>query len=647
MKKILFFILAFGLTYSLSAQVRHAISPKRPQQQYLMEAPITTPSNFVSDHAKKNFKVTQDGRALNFVQIGSTGNSYGIYGDPRTYVWADPTINSVVFTHRMTGGTEVDGNSRIAYDVSTDGGLNWTTDVQVYSPLGPGSPYPQAGGRYPQGAIINPEGNTDPANAFYTYFIPTLDNSNTNWGGYGYGVNALTQTDPPAPTQTNLTSENGFYRLIPDAFHVTQQGVAWYLEPSTQYDGSASTYTGDLIIGQGQMNDDGTDVVYDEQLYSFMSSGDAINDSKIAFAPDGQTGYICIMTDAASDPVPYTSFHPVLLKTTDGGETWSDPIQVQLGGDDGIETLKNYFADSSIISTDGYDEGFDRNEVYYNMGFSVDLAVDNNGNPYITGLIAVATADGWYPLQGLMATWNLYSPDGGVTWNADPLYDNIWFDATVGAISAYNRPYVSTTYDGHYMFFSWLDSDFEQATQNDKPNIFIIGYDTEDHTYSGEVQNVTFITQAWYNAFYASQSYYVFAEKQDDMWNCEIPFVYEEFTVPGDDASPCNFWYINGYTLQMPVGTNEINAENNGIVVSQCQPNPAYNFTNIAVTGKTNQPIQLTITNMLGQVIYSDMQQGSALVHNFAVNVSDFDSGIYLYSVKVGNQVTTKKMIVK
>ncbi|TSA25965.1 MAG: T9SS C-terminal target domain-containing protein [Bacteroidetes bacterium] len=59
--------------------------------------------------------------------------------------------------------------------------------------------------------------------------------------------------------------------------------------------------------------------------------GDGINDVKVAFAPDGMTGWICVMSDRLP-ALPYTSYHPILLKTTDGGQTWSDPIEVQLGG---------------------------------------------------------------------------------------------------------------------------------------------------------------------------------------------------------------------------------------------------------------------------------------------------------------------------
>ncbi len=647
MKKILLLVLALGVAYGATAQKAYkAVSTHLPKNEVLMEPPASSVSPVVGQETDDSFTTTLNGRDATFIKIGSAGNAYGFYGDPRTYVWADPTINSVVYTHRMLGGTELQGNSRISYDVSTDGGTTWATNVQVYTPLGEGTPYPQAAGRYPQGAIINPEDNTDPANAFYTYFIATLDNTNGSWGGYGYGVNPLTETDPPNPTQTNVTTENGYYRLIPDAFHITPQAVAWYADGNYEYDGANYNYTGDIILGQGELQEG--DVVYTEELLPFMDATDGINDMKIAFADDGQTGYILVMTDAASDPVPYTAYHPVLLKTEDGGESWSDPIQVQLGGADGLQSLVNYFPDSAILNA-GYPQGFDRNEVYYNMGFHADLVVDENGNPFITGIIALGDPanEGWFPFENMMATWNVYSTDGGSTWNADALYDNRYFSGDIGAIAQYNRPYISRTYDGHYLFFSWLDSELDVAEQNDRPNIYVIGYDVEDQVYSGDVINVTLFTQAWNKAFFGSQSYYVFAEPGDNVWTCEIPFVYEEFTVPGDDTSPCDFWYIDGFTIDMPVGTDEIQADVNSVAVSQNQPNPATDITNILVTGQTDQPIRLTISNMLGQVVYTAQQKSGALVHNFTVNVSGFDAGIYLYTVKVGNQTTTKKMMVK
>ena len=377
MKRLLLFI-SLILTISLFAQTQkyQAISTKAPQEALLMEAPSNNASEYSMSDVEKESLKSSTNLSGTFIPIGVAGNAYSTLGNGRTALWADPMINSVAFTHRMTGGTEVEGNSRVAYDVSTDGGATWQTDNQVYTPTGPdpGTGYPMAGGRYCQGAIINPAGNTDPANAYYTYFIAALIGQNNIWGGYGWGSNGLIQL-PPEATQTNWESAGDIWRLIPNAYHVTQQGIAWYVDESSPFDGSAHVYNGNLLLGRGEIIDG--EVQYVEEVVSFLEEGEAFNDFKIAFAPDGQTGYILAMTESVSDPIDNTNYHPVFLKTEDGGESWSDPIHIQFGGEDGIESIKNYIPDSIIVQLDYYaDWDGDRDELIFNMGFHVDMVVD-------------------------------------------------------------------------------------------------------------------------------------------------------------------------------------------------------------------------------------------------------------------------------
>jgi hypothetical protein len=644
MKKLLLFVLAIGFGISSFAQTKHVLrSTKAPNSEVLMEKvpQQSAPSTLAVEKPvvnPKNLKST----AATFIPIGQSGNTYGIYGNPRTYLWAEPSINSVVFTHRMTGGTEVDGNSRVAYDVSTDGGATWEVNVQAYTPLGPGPTYPDAAGRYPQGGIINPPGNTNPADAYYSYFICTIDETNGTWGGYAHGSNVLTETDPPNPSQVNLSSTGDYYRLIPDAFTVTQEGIAWYFDGS--FDNPETyDYTGEMIVGRGEIVD-GV-VEYEESLMPVLGALDGINDCKIAFAPDGQTGYMCIMSDSPSDPQPYTSYHPVLLKTTDGGDSWSDAIHVELGGTNGMESVKNYWSDE--VMEEVYGAGFNRDEIYYNMGFSVDIIVDGKGNPHVTGIIALGTADGWYPGEGTMATWHVYSDDGGTTWDGDALYDNIFLDGLPAGLNMYNRPYAASTMDGHYLFFSWIDTDLDGAEENANPNIFVTGYDSEDHTYNASgVQNVTAFSAYWFSAFYGSMSQYVFATENGDMWDCEIPFIFTEYTVPGDPAAEMNFYYIKGYNLPMPVGIDS----HEGLAdfaVSQNSPNPAVNSTSILVTTEKAGVINLRVNNILGQVVHQESVSNGALAHTFNVNVSNLESGIYFYTIQIGESSVTKKMLVK
>jgi hypothetical protein len=537
----------------------HPVSTKyQPKEMIAPEkdVPFVTAVNQPQSFTKK-----VNGRDLTFIPIGQSGNAFGFYSNPRTYLWADQRINSVSFVYRMLADAGTYGNSRIAYSASWNGGVDgsWTTYLQVYNPTGPGSPYPDAAGRYPQGGIINPPGNTDPDNAYLTYFIPTLDNSNlcgTNpWGGLAYGVNNLTTVAPPAPTQTNIQSGGDFWHLIPDAFTITQDGHCWMVDGNNFCDAGAYVYDGNLDVFHGVFDPDEGDVVYEEYLLEALGYGDGINDVKVAFAPDGQTGYICVMSDTdVSDPQPSNGYHPILFKTTDGGENWGDPVHVLLGGYDGIDAIKEYWSDEALLSTDQYSGGFDRDTVWYNMGFHVDMIVDAYGNPHITGLITVAAPGGWYPYQGTMATWDLFSNDGGESFDAVALYDNLYFDGVLGganSITEYNRPQVSSTIDGKYLFFSCIDTDFEGIEDNTQPDIFCCSYDIDNDVYT-EMVNVTQFTDAWLLSFEGSQSHYVFSELNGTTLTCTVPLVYMDMDV-ANGINPVDFWYIDGWTYQFTV----------------------------------------------------------------------------------------------
>jgi len=567
MKKVLLFSLLMCLSWAVISQkpiTRHPVSAKYdPAQVVALEKETAGP---IATVEKASTQSTVAGRDISFVSIGESGNAFGIYGNPRTYVWADPRINSIAFTHRMIVEPDTYGNSRIAYDVSWNGGAagSWTNNVQVYNPLDPGSgTYPDAAGRYPQGAIMNPPGNTDPDNAYYTYFIPTIDYSNPcdgTWGGLAHGVNGLTNCFPPAPTQTNLTTDEEIAHAIPDAFTVTQNGETWMVQPNYLGCVSPNSYPdGTLQVWHGVWDEGENDIVYEMELIEVSAANEWWNDQKIAFAPDGQTGYICIMTSSDSEPVEYNGYHPQIYKTTDGGQSWDDPIHVELGGYDGIESIKNFWPDETLLQLEDYQMGFDRDTVWYNLGYHCDMVVDAYGNPHITGLITIASPGGWYLGAGVMATWHLFSNDGGETWDAVPLYENLTFDGTVGganAINLYNRPQISSDITGKFLFISCLDTDFTGVTDNNQPDIFCCSYDVDADAYTDMV-NVTEFSQAWLIAFEGSQSHYVFSEVDGSTVTCTVPFIYMEIGKNDlgeyDGGLQTDFWYIDGWTYEFTV----------------------------------------------------------------------------------------------
>ena len=389
------------------------------------------------------------------------------------------------------------GTGYLAYDISMDRGQTWETNIQVYDPTLPDA----ANGRYPQGLLYNPVGNTDPNEAYFSYFAPTLDGTNTGggtaWGGYCWGTKKLAEGS--LPTQHNQPSADDFYQYLPSGYTLTQLGETWVVDEENDGSSGDFVYTDNLIVGHGIWNEGTEEFDYSfDHLPLEINPDNGINDVKVAFAPDGMTGWICAMSRRVPD-LDHTSYHPILFKTTDGGETWDDePIEVQLGGEDGLEAVMEFISDEDLASYFSPDPVPPRDEIDYFMGYHIDLAVDAWGNPHIVGIVAIADlASGtWNHSVGMFAMFHIYTADQGESWqsfNLDYLttFNAEYTGSSGSTINMYNRPQVATTEDGAIVFFSFLDTRLEGVTTNSQPDIYFREYIPEMTMHGDEVINVT------------------------------------------------------------------------------------------------------------------------------------------------------------
>jgi hypothetical protein len=484
-----------------------------------------------------------DRTIVTVITIGAAGNAYGLYNGGRTALWADNNLNSVIFTHRMTVPP---GSGYLAYDLSTDGGLTWTNNIQVYDPTKDG-----ANARYPQGLIYNPVGNTDPNNAMMSYFGPTLDGSNgtSNWGGYAGGVHTLDQLN--APTQHDWSAEGPFKQNVPAAFHINPvNGDLWVFEPAVT-DGLGNQYTDSLLITQGTLNASATDYDYDRWLMYAppFTPGRASACEKIAFAPDGQIGYMTLLWDNGLDPFAAGfGYYPVIFKTTDGGETWGDPKAIIMSGPDGFDEVKYYLTDEQWEEL-WVPPAPHRDSVLYQTAFDHDMVVDMNGDVHISVTIGVASVTTPYAIiasGGYGATFHFYSLNQGECFAAQYVTHNKTFRGEFGGpdgISEDSRSQISTNHDGSKVFLSWLDTDFEGVDDNIMPDIHAWAFDVNTRMYT-DVYNVTYLSEGWLEAYMGTASYYVFENENGYV----VPFVYQ--TIPGGDPlNPVDFKYIYDFTI--------------------------------------------------------------------------------------------------
>jgi hypothetical protein len=356
------------------------------------------------------------------------------------------------------------------------------------------------------------------------------------------------------------------------------------------------------------------------------------------------------------DLLPYTSYHPILFKTTDGGETWSNPIEVQLGGDGGLQEVQNFIADSNLVIFYDPDPVPPRDEIGYFMGYEIDLSVDMWGNPHIVGdcMIADLAAGTIATGEGFVAMFHIWSDDQGATWNSFNLSNIKRFTATFGVspnqITMYNRPQSATTQDGAIVFFSWLDTEIPTVTDNSQPDIFFREFLPTLKAHGDAAENVTTFSAGMWSAYYGCMPHYVFADvsETDYTYTCTIPFVYEQMGAGNDPTLPVQFYYIPDFVktyVITGIGDNKPGFAGN---VSQNYPNPfsQNSVINVEVTEKTN--LKLIVTNLVGQqVMQMDRGDVPAGKYQFKIDGSKLGNGVYFYTVITGNGSVTKKMVIE
>ena len=106
---------------------------------------------------------------------------------------------------------------------------------------------------------------------------------------------------------------------------------------------------------------------------------------------------------------------------------------------------------------------------------------------------------------------------------------------------------------------------------------------------------------------------------------------------------PQTFTY-DAYVINIgPVGIDSYHLNSNTLKLDQAIPNPSNNECKIQfVTGK-NMDIEFRLTNLLGEIVEVRQINASRGVNDILLNTSEFTNGVYLYSIKNGDNHLTKR----
>ena len=118
----------------------------------------------------------------------------------------------------------------------------------------------------------------------------------------------------------------------------------------------------------------------------------------------------------------------------------------------------------------------------------------------------------------------------------------------------------------------------------------------------------------------------------------------EPGTSVGSDADTPADTYVNYLTFPTFVKVKPVDIAK----YVEVSPNPARAFANVVVSLTASNKVELNVYDVMGKFVMSNNYgQQSTGYHTYEVNTSNLTSGMYLFTVKIGNSQTSKKVVVE
>ncbi len=662
-------VLSLTLAITLNAvgqQSIRRINPSSPKLGLTKEAMILRALNEKESVSKPSgtgsaVRTKRVQSSCDTTSLGYSINPYTLISGARNNLWANPILNTITMTRRggpgdlgAGGGT---GNN-IFYDLSTNGGRNWTVGKgPLYNPdLVPGTP--PANARYPQGGILNPQGNTNPANAYQVTFTATTNGA--GWNGMGIGA-ARMDANNSNSSQEWLDQLGDAKRYITEAMAILPNGTVYLLDPER---GNIATddpaYTGDLVIYKGEINNQGNFGVVSTKLPLPLAN---YANSGIAFDPSGTIGYIVLLghdNTVVNDEV----FHPIVLKTTDGGTTWGEPLSINLNDDPMLQAVR----DSLFGDEEDFDNGTFR--MQYSTAFDNDITVDRDGSLHIlTGVMVAGWEDGTnnaaYSVQpgNGQVMWDIIVRDNGAVvplfLGRTKTFRGCYYCGDASAeFTEDNRPQTSRSWDGSKIVFAWFDTDTilfppqDISSPNSNPDLHMAGISLSSTPgtpgrYATDM-DITGPTPFVGLNILANVSPFSFNLSGDSIFVPMSYAVLDELS----DVSPMKHVYntcfrfdASRFTLPLPFPTEtHANHElkSNATVFF---PNPSTGSGTFRILTSTAQLVEIKLNNVLGQEVFATKLNTVSGAKEFAVDFGTLPKGIYTFNLK-GSSINSSGRIV-
>ncbi|MEZ4829935.1 MAG: T9SS type A sorting domain-containing protein [Bacteroidia bacterium] len=526
MKQQIAFSILLGLTTMSFAQKARLVNRAKVepsavasgQHPLLFEKEIPVPSTLSSPTIPIGTVVTD---VVTATKIGESSNAFTftLPENNQLSVASDVGTNggSVAFIYRQNisqcGGTSTE-SGKFRYSISTDGGVNWNTNIGCYG-LGPVNPYFSQQSRYPNITLFLPPGQAQtPASLKAVYSGPVLNPVGSGWDGAVLGLVSNVTTLPVInqeiyPYQSgNQYFSYSLIERVPGEFWT----VAWSWD-GINIGNNVHLNKGVFDPVSNQVNWTLVTTLSPDYYLGFNGSPVHTSGLKIAFSPDGMTGYVAMLSDLVGNQ--NRVYAPCFASSTDGGQTWSNFEEFNMSQFYNfglLDSLSVFFYDINTTTTP---PDTIRISSAATTGEKFDLIVDKNGNPHLVSIVGSANmsnGNGTYsnPNYSIFEDLGLFvfdfTKDSSGDWNMLYLSRQATFRGTFGDQINVGGQYLTTdpwmqasrSPDGSKVFFSWTESDTTGigGTDNSAPDLITAAFSLDDYKTS-DAENRTITDANW------------------------------------------------------------------------------------------------------------------------------------------------------
>ncbi|OYT16561.1 MAG: hypothetical protein B7C24_07175 [Bacteroidetes bacterium 4572_77] len=583
--------------------------------------------------------------------IGKSNDALSLYGSERRNISYDRETRIILHTYPADPDTYAEalssGSIVSAYIDAQELPQNyseWNTHISA-------NPNPDLHHlAFPSAVLYNPQqsSNTDD---IYTIFSGS-DYVDGAWENNYFGSSKIDNTENHI-TYIPMESENDFaqssmtlvndevYIFGQDFENIDEYGINQTLkhykgtteDPANGFDWEINGLTPNWLINET----DG----YAYALYS----------TNAAWKKDGSIGYMW-MVGVTNESSSYGVYQPQVYYTTDGGNNWT---YIELDLED-----NNVLADYLPPWEDENGNAGSVRPSFLTQDRNYPGAVDIQGKLHLfSNVYGSTTGDVENPDEGHWVHEDrlggtifdfVIKPDGlDKVYFVDHLLTKCIADTAFGEIGNTHRLQTTKSYEENGIYVVWSDQDNSEDGYLNLSDIYSWGYawcsNTWETIYPTRNQTSESLYERLY--FYPSIGEYII----DSYSNYLIPITTS--LTPAEwgmdnSSDPISHNFVVDVNIHICYNAiPETKLAKAILRVSQNQPNPVKTKTSITINAPIIAPVKIEIRNVLGQnistinpgVLYQEM--------NVELDLSKENSGVYFYTVTVGEQQTTKRMVVQ